>query len=43
MLLGKERGEIIIRIKNSYYKKNEVVIKLNGSYYEGNEVLRLGN
>jgi hypothetical protein len=30
--VGKERGEVIIRIRYSYYKRNEVVIKIKGSY-----------
>jgi hypothetical protein len=32
MLVGKERGEIVIRIIDNYYEKNQVVIKIRGSY-----------
>jgi hypothetical protein len=32
MLVGKERGEIVIRITNNYYEKNQVVIRIRGSY-----------
>ncbi len=42
MLLGMERDEIIIRIKNNYQEMNEVSIRIKGSYYEGSEVVRLG-
>jgi hypothetical protein len=32
MLVGKERGEIVIRIRDSYEEKSEVFIKIRGSY-----------
>ncbi len=32
MLVGKERGEIVIRIRNSYEERSEVFIKIRGSY-----------
>ncbi len=32
MLVGKERGEIIIRIKNSYQERIEIVIKIRSNY-----------
>jgi hypothetical protein len=30
MLVDKERGEIVIRIRDSYQEKNELVIKKEG-------------
>jgi hypothetical protein len=32
MLVGKERGEIVIRIRHSYLERSEVAIKIRGSY-----------
>jgi hypothetical protein len=37
MLVGKERGEIVIRIIDNYYEEKK------SSYKEGSEVIRLGN
>ncbi len=39
MSIDNERGEIVIRIRNSYYERNEVVIRIRNSYYERNEVV----
>jgi hypothetical protein len=32
MLVGKERGEIVIWIRDSYKEMNKVVIRIRGSY-----------
>ncbi len=42
MMVGMERDEIIIRIRNNYLEMNEVVIRIRGSYYEKNEIVKLG-
>jgi hypothetical protein len=42
MMVGMERDEIIIRIRNNYLEMNEVVIRIRGSYYEKSEIVKLG-
>jgi hypothetical protein len=43
ILVGNERDEISIWIKNRYEKNSEIIIIKRGSYQERNEIDKLGN